>query len=76
MDRRKGGKKERRMDVSLIFKIAGVGMLVAVSYQILQRAGREDQALLLSLTSVVLVLLLLVGKIGELFSAIRSIFGI
>lgn len=64
------------MDVSLIFKIAGVGMLVAVSYQILQRAGREDQALLLSLTSVVLVLLLLVGKIGELFSAIRSIFGI
>lgn len=64
------------MDISLIFKIAGVGMLVAVSYQILQRAGREEQALLLSLTGVVLVLLVLVGKIGELFSEIRSIFGI
>lgn len=64
------------MDISLIFKIAGVGMLVAVSYQILQRAGREEQALLLSLTGVVLVLLVLVGKIGELFGEIRSIFGI
>lgn len=64
------------MDVTLIFKIAGVGMLVAVSYQILQRAGREEQALLLSLTGVVLVLLVLVGKIGELFGEIRSIFGI
>lgn len=64
------------MDVSLIFKIAGVGMLVAVSYQILQRAGREEQALLLSLTGVVFVLLILVGKIGDLFGEIRSIFGL
>lgn len=65
-----------KMDISLIFKIAGIGMLIAVSYQILQRAGREEQALLLSLTGVVLVLLVLVGKIGELFSEIRSIFGL
>ena len=64
------------MDVSLIFKLAGVGMLVAVSHQILQRAGRDEQALLLSLTSVVFVLLLLMGKIGELYSEIRSIFGL
>ncbi len=64
------------MDISLIFRIAGIGMLIAVSYQILQRAGREEQALLLSLTGVVLVLLVLVGKIGELFGEIRSIFGL
>ena len=64
------------MDVSLIFKIAGVGMLVAVSYQILQRAGREEQALLLSLTGVVFVLLILIGKIGDLFGEIRTIFGL
>ncbi len=64
------------MDVTLILKIAGVGMIVAVSYQILQRAGREDQALMLSLTGIVLVLLVIIGKIGELFSAIRNIFGI
>lgn len=64
------------MDVSLLFKIAGIGMLIAVSYQILQRAGRDEQAMLLSLTGVVFVLLILVGKIGELFGEIRSIFGI
>ena len=64
------------MDVSLIFKLAGIGILVAVTYQILQRAGRDEQALLLSLTSVVFVLLLLMVKIGELYSEIRSIFGI
>ncbi|MBQ8186522.1 MAG: stage III sporulation protein AC [Clostridia bacterium] len=64
------------MDVTLIFKIAGVGMIVAVSHQILQRAGRDDQALMLSLTGIVLVLLVIIGKVGELFSSIRSIFGI
>lgn len=64
------------MDVSLLFKIAGIGILIAVSYQILQRAGREEQAMLLSLTGVVFVLLILIGKIGELFGEIRSIFGI
>ncbi|MBQ7932519.1 MAG: stage III sporulation protein AC [Clostridia bacterium] len=64
------------MDVSLLFKIAGVGILIAVSHQILQRAGRDEQALLLSLTGVVFVLIVLIGKIGELFSEIRLIFGL
>jgi len=64
------------MDVSLIFKLAGIGMLIAVSYQILQRAGREEQALVLSLTGVVLVLIILIGKIGELYGQIRSVFGL
>lgn len=64
------------MEVSLLFKIAGVGILIAVSYQILQRAGRDEQAMLLSLSGVVFVLLILIGKIGELFGEIRAIFGI
>jgi len=64
------------MEVSLLFKIAGVGILIAVSYQILQRAGRDEQAMLLSLSGVVFVLLILIGKIGELFGEIRSIFGL
>lgn len=64
------------MDVSLLFKIAGAGILIAVSAQILQRAGREDQASLLSLAGVIVVLLLLVGKIGDLFAEVRTIFGI
>lgn len=64
------------MDVSLIFKIAGVGMLIAVTYQILQRAGRDEQAMMLSLAGIVLVLLLIVGEIGTLYGKIRDIFGI
>lgn len=64
------------MDVSLLFKIAGAGILIAMSAQILQRAGREDQASLLSLAGVIVVLLLLVGKIGDLFAEVRTIFGI
>lgn len=64
------------MDVSVIFKIAGVGIFIAVSYQILQRSGREEQAMLLSLAGVVFVLLIVVGKVGELFTEIKSIFGI
>lgn len=64
------------MDVSLIIKIAGVGMLIAVTYQILQRAGREEQAMMLSLAGIVLVLLLIVGEIGTLYGKIRDIFGI
>ena len=64
------------MEVSLLLKIAGIGILIAVSYQILQRTGRDEQAMLLSLSGIVFVLLILVGKIGELFGEIRSIFGI
>ena len=64
------------MDVSLIIKIAGVGMLIAVTYQILQRAGRDEQAMMLSLAGIVLVLLLIVGEIGTLYGKILDIFGI
>ncbi len=64
------------MDISLLFKIAGVGMLIAVSHQILQRAGREEQAVLLSLAGVVFVLLIVMDKVGELFGEIRGVFGI
>ena len=64
------------MDVSLIIKIAGVGMLIAVTYQHLQRAGRDEQAMMLSLAGIVLVLLLIVGEIGTLYGKIRDIFGI
>ena len=64
------------MDVAILLKIAGVGLLIAVSYQILQRTGRDEQALLLSLAGIVFVLLILIGKIGDLLTEIRSIFRI
>ena len=63
------------MDVGLILKIVGVGMIVTVSCQILTKAGRDEQAMLVSLSGIVLVLLLLVGEIGKLYDTIRSIFG-
>jgi len=64
------------MDISMVLKIAGTGLLIAVAYQILTKSGRDEQAMLLSLTGVIFVLMILVGKIGELFNDIRSIFGI
>lgn len=64
------------MDISLILKIAGVGILVAVAFQVLSKAGRDEQAMLVSLAGVVIVLLLLVGKIGELFETVQNVFGL
>ncbi len=64
------------MDVTLILKVAGIGILVAVAHQILSRSGRDEQAMLVSVAGVVLVLFFLVEEIGGLFSAIRSIFGL
>lgn len=63
------------MDISLILKVVGVGMIVTVSCQILSRAGRDEQSMLVSISGVVLVLLLLMGEIGKLYDTIRGIFG-
>ena len=62
------------MDISLILKTIGVGILVAVATQILQRSGREEQATLVTLVGVVVVLIMLVTEIGELLTSIKSIF--
>ena len=64
------------MDVELSLKVAGIGMIVAVVCQILSRSGREDQTGMVSLTGVVVVLLLLAERIGDLISTIRGIFGV
>jgi stage III sporulation protein AC len=63
------------MEVDLVLKVAGIGLLVAVSAQILNRTGRDEQAMLVSLAGIVLVLLILVEEIGRLFSLIESVFG-
>ncbi|MBO5051973.1 MAG: stage III sporulation protein AC [Clostridia bacterium] len=63
------------MDVSLVLKVAGVGLLVSVAQQILSRTGREEQAMLVSVAGIVLVLLLLVEEIGRLFALVESVFG-
>ena len=63
------------MDVTLIIKLAGVGVLVAVAAQILSKSGRDEQAMLVTVAGIVVALMLLVGEIGELFGSVRSIFG-
>ena len=62
------------MDVSLILKVVGIGMIVTVSCQILSKAGRDEQSMLVSLSGIVLVLLLLMGEIGKLYETIRTVF--
>lgn len=64
------------MDISLLLKIAGVGLLVSVVFQILTKSGRDEQAMLISLAGVVIVLLMLVREIAELLTVIRGLFGI
>ena len=63
------------MDGDLIFKIAAVGILVAVLNILLTRSGREDQALMTSITGLVVVLVIVVQEISELFDLIRDLFG-
>lgn len=63
------------MDVDLIFKIAAVGILVAVLNILLTRSGREDQALMTSITGLVVVLVIVVQEISELFDLIRDLLG-
>ena len=64
------------MDVSLIMKIAGIGILVAVAAQILSKTGRDEQATFVTVAGIITALVLLVGQIRELFDLIGSVFGI
>lgn len=64
------------MDISLVLKVAGVGILVAVSAQILSKYGRDDQATLVGIAGMIAVLLMLVGEMETLFSSVRDVFGL
>ena len=64
------------MDVDFIFKIAGIGILVTVIAQVLSRAGRDDIAMLVTLSGLVVVLLMVVNMISDFFTSIRSMFAL
>ncbi len=64
------------MDISLLFKIAAIGILVAVLYQVLVRAGREDQAMMTTLAGLVIVLSMVIKEISNLFDTVRTAFGL
>ena len=62
------------MNVDLIFKIAAIGILVAVLNQLLVRSGREEQAMMTTLAGLVVVLMMMVRQISELFDRIKTLF--
>ena len=64
------------MDIDLVFKIAAIGILVAVLNILLSRAGRDEQALMTTIAGLVVVLVLVIQKISELFDLIKSLFSL
>ena len=64
------------MDISLIFKIAGIGILVAIASQSLNKTGRDEQATFVTIAGILVALMLLVSQIKELFDLVTAVFGI
>ncbi len=64
------------MDVDLIFKIAAIGIIVAVLNQILNKAERQEQAMMVTLAGLVVVLMMIIQEIDTLFATIKSVFGL
>ena len=66
----------KHMDISLILRIVGVGVLVAVAATVLNKSGRDEQAMLVTLAGIIAVMLLLIGELGTLVDTVRSVFGL
>ncbi|MBQ4141675.1 MAG: stage III sporulation protein AC [Clostridia bacterium] len=64
------------MDITLVLKVLGVGILVAVSGQILSKTGRDEQVIWLTISGIVAVLLMLIKEIAGLLTTLRGIFGL
>ena len=64
------------MDVTLIMRIAGVGILVTVANSILSKSGRDEQSVFVTIAGIIIVLFMLVNEIDVLFTSVRSIFGL
>ena len=64
------------MEIEFVLKAAGIGMTVATVCQILTKTGRDEQATLVSIAGVVILLLMIVGELGDMIKSIREIFGI
>ena len=64
------------MNIDFLFKIAGIGIIIAVLHQILSKAGREDQAMMTSLAGMIIVLTVIIKEISELFATVRTVFNL
>ncbi|MBP3324473.1 MAG: stage III sporulation protein AC [Clostridia bacterium] len=62
------------MDVDLIFKIAAIGIIVAVLNQLLARSGRDDQAMMTTIAGLIVVLMMIINEISVLFDTIKNLF--
>ena len=62
------------MDINFIFKIAAIGIIVAVLNQILVRSGREEHAMIITIAGLIVVLMMIIPQIAELFSVVKNIF--
>jgi stage III sporulation protein AC len=63
------------MEIDLIFQIAGVGIIVAVLSQLVKQSGRDEQAMMINIAGLIVVLLLLIREISVLFDTIKNVFG-
>ena len=68
--------QEVLMGIETVFKIAGIGIVVAIACQLLKQAGRDDIARLTALAGLVIVISMVAGLIASLFQSIRSVFGL
>lgn len=64
------------MDAELIFRIAGIGIIVSVMNMLLTRSGRDEQALMITIAGLVVVLMTVVGEIAKLFETVKTVFGL
>ncbi|MBE6632454.1 MAG: stage III sporulation protein AC [Ruminococcaceae bacterium] len=64
------------MDVSFILKVFGAGLVVSLAYQILSKSGRDELAILVSVSGVIIIFTIIITKLSSLISAIRAAFGI
>ena len=67
-------RKGEPIGIDIVFRIAGIGILVAVACQLLKHTGRDDIAMLTALAGLIVVLTMLFGLIASLFSSVRSVF--
>ena len=64
------------MDLSFLLKIAGIGMIVAFSCQVLNKVGRDEQATMVSIAGIIVVFFMILSELGEVFSMVRDVFGL
>ena len=68
-------KEKTVLDIGIILKVAGVGILVSAAAQILSKSGRDEQSMLVTIAGIIVVLIMLVGEIEKLFELVCTVFG-